>query len=104
MNTAPSATKLPSLVPPAKVDIAAGDRRWIAEAPETGQLTLGKSGKMFAEKFAALCRTKHAVAINSGTAALEMGGRTRPARRVVGPAAFRRTERRRVKPCPHNGI
>lgn len=76
MNTAPPGTKPASLVPPAKVDIAAEDRRWIAdriaEVLETGQLTLGKYGKMFEEKFAALCATKHAVAVNSGTSALEI--------------------------------
>jgi dTDP-4-amino-4,6-dideoxygalactose transaminase len=36
-------------------------------------LTLGKYGKDFESKFADLCGVRHAVAVNSGTAALEIG-------------------------------
>lgn len=63
-------------VPAAKIEFSPEDRRWIAgrieEILESGQLTLGKYGKEFEEKFAALCGTRHAVAVNSGTAALEI--------------------------------
>jgi dTDP-4-amino-4,6-dideoxygalactose transaminase len=63
-------------VPAAKIEFDAEDRRWIAqridEILESGQLTLGKYGQVFEEKFAELCGTKYAVAVNSGTAALEI--------------------------------
>ena len=63
-------------VPAAKIEFAPEDRRWIAarieEILESGQLTLGRYGEQFEEKFAALCGTRHAVAVNSGTAALEI--------------------------------
>ena len=38
----------------------------------SGQLTLGKYGKEFEEKFAVLCGVRHAIAVNSGTSALEI--------------------------------
>jgi len=38
----------------------------------TGALTLGKHGRQFEEEFAALCRVPYAVAVNSGTSALEI--------------------------------
>jgi len=63
-------------VPAAKIEFSPEDRRWIAdrieEILESGQLTLGKYGAAFEEGFAKLCGTKHAVAVNSGTAALEI--------------------------------
>jgi perosamine synthetase len=66
----------PAPVPAAKIDFSADDRRWIAdrivEALETGQLTLGKHGAMFEEEFARYCGARHAVAVGSGTAALEI--------------------------------
>jgi perosamine synthetase len=67
-------------VPAAKIDFLAEDRLWIAEriqeVLESGQLTLGKYGAAFEERFAALCGTKHGIAVNSGTAALEILLRT----------------------------
>jgi perosamine synthetase len=63
-------------VPAAKIEFSAEDRRWIAarieEILESGQLTLGRYGTEFEQGFAALCGTRHAVAVNSGTAALEI--------------------------------
>ena len=61
-------------VPAARIEFLPEDRRWITdrieEILESGQLTLGKYGAAFEEKFAELCGVKHAVAVNSGTAAL----------------------------------
>lgn len=63
-------------VPAAKIQFLPEDRIWIAdriqEVLSTGQLTLGKYGKEFEEKFAALCGVRHAIAVNSGTSALEI--------------------------------
>jgi perosamine synthetase len=63
-------------VPPAAVYFPAGDRKWILEqidaCLQSGQLTLGKNGKQLEEEFAALCGTRYAVAVNSGTASIEI--------------------------------
>jgi dTDP-4-amino-4,6-dideoxygalactose transaminase len=63
-------------VPAARIDFDAEDRRWIArrieEVLESGQLTLGAFGRAFEERFAALCGVRHAIAVSSGTAALEI--------------------------------
>lgn len=63
-------------VPPAKVYFPEGDRKEIMarieEVLTTGQLTLGKYGKAFEEKFAAHVGTKYAVAVNSGTSSIEI--------------------------------
>jgi perosamine synthetase len=63
-------------VPAAKIQFLPEDRIWIAdriqEVLASGQLTLGKYGKEFEEKFAALCGVRHAIAVNSGTSALEI--------------------------------
>jgi dTDP-4-amino-4,6-dideoxygalactose transaminase len=63
-------------VPAARIEFLPEDREWIAERIleilESGQLTLGKYGAAFEERFAELCGVKHAVAVNSGTAALEI--------------------------------
>lgn len=63
-------------VPAARIDFAPEDRAWIAdriqEVLASGQLTLGRFGKEFESAFAALCGTKYAVAVNSGTSALEI--------------------------------
>src|SRR4029078_7831659 len=63
-------------VPSARIDFSPQDRRWMAdpfaEVLGTGQLTLGKYGAEFEEKFAAGCSVKHAVAVNSGTSAIEI--------------------------------
>lgn len=63
-------------VPAAKIQFLPEDRAWIAERIQevlaTGQLTLGKYGAEFEEKFARLCGVRHAIAVNSGTSALEI--------------------------------
>ena len=63
-------------VPAAKIQFLPEDRAWIAdriqEVLASGQLTLGKYGKEFEEKFAVLCAVRHAIAVNSGTSALEI--------------------------------
>src|SRR4051812_18676145 len=63
-------------VPPAKIHIPEEDRREILaaidEAMATGQLTLGKHGVAFEQAFAETAGTKHAIAVSSGTSALEI--------------------------------
>jgi dTDP-4-amino-4,6-dideoxygalactose transaminase len=63
-------------VPPATVYIPEADRREILarieEALASGQLTLGKFGRELEERFAAYCGAKYAVAVSSGTSALEI--------------------------------
>lgn len=63
-------------IPAAKIQFSNEDRAWILErideALATGQLTLGKFGVRFEEKFAAFCGCRHAIAVNSGTSALEI--------------------------------
>ncbi|HVT57337.1 MAG TPA: DegT/DnrJ/EryC1/StrS family aminotransferase [Thermoanaerobaculia bacterium] len=67
-------------VPAARIQFLPEDRAWIAERIQevlaSGQLTLGKYGAEFERRFAALCGTKHAIAVNSGTSALEIVLRT----------------------------
>jgi perosamine synthetase len=83
---------MPPFVPPARPVFPADDRAAIAklvdEALATGSLTLGPLTERFEEGFAARHGTAHAVAVASGTAALEIslralgvGGRT-----VIVPA------------------
>jgi len=63
-------------VPAAKIQFLPEDRAWIAEriqeVLQTGQLTLGKYGEEFEKRFARLCGVRHAIAVNSGTSALEI--------------------------------
>ena len=63
-------------IPAAKIYFPEEDRRQILHnidnALETGQLTLGKYGKEFEEKFAEYCGVKYAIAVNSGTSSLEI--------------------------------
>jgi perosamine synthetase len=63
-------------VPAAKIQFLPEDRAWIAEriqdVLESGQLTLGKFGEEFEKRFARLCGVHHAIAVNSGTSALEI--------------------------------
>jgi perosamine synthetase len=65
-----------SIVPPARVDFTAEDRQWIAdriqEVLASGRLTLGQYGEEFERRFADYLGAKHAVAVNSGTSALEI--------------------------------
>jgi perosamine synthetase len=63
-------------VPAAKIQFLPEDRIWIAdriqEVLASGQLTLGKYGNEFEKNFAQLCGVRHAIAVNSGTSALEI--------------------------------
>jgi dTDP-4-amino-4,6-dideoxygalactose transaminase len=63
-------------IPAAKIQFLPEDRAWIAERIQevlaNGQLTLGKYGTEFETRFAALCGTKHAIAVNSGTSSMEI--------------------------------
>lgn len=63
-------------VPAARVDFLPEDRQWIAdriqEVLASGQLTLGRYGAALEERFAKRCGVRNAVAVNSGTAALEI--------------------------------
>src|SRR2546428_9760866 len=63
-------------VPPASISFSNEDisniTEEISERLRTGALTLGKHGRQFEEEFAALCRVPYAVAVNSGTSALEI--------------------------------
>ncbi len=63
-------------VPPAAVHVPEEDRAWILaridECLQSGRLTLGANGAALEEAFAELCQVRHAVAVNSGTSALEI--------------------------------
>lgn len=63
-------------VPAARVVFPEADKDWVAkqigEALTTGWLTLGKFTKEFEEEFAARHGVRHAIAVNSGTSALEI--------------------------------
>jgi len=66
----------PLRVPPAQVHVPASDReeilRKIDQALASGQLTLGAIGRELEERFAAYHGAKHAIAVNSGTSAIEI--------------------------------
>lgn len=68
------------LVPAVHIQFEPEDREWIAqkiiEVLSSGHLTLGKYGAMFEQAFANLCGCQHAVAVSSGTSALEIVMRT----------------------------
>ncbi len=63
-------------VPPAAILFSDEDisniTQEISECLTTGALTLGQHGRQFEDEFAALCQVPHAVAVNSGTSALEI--------------------------------
>ncbi len=63
-------------VPPARVSFPAADRVWILEriddALASGQLTLGATGRELEDEFAERHGSRHAVAVSSGTSALEI--------------------------------
>ena len=63
-------------VPAAAVHFPEEDRAWIlariGECLESGRLTLGPNGAAFEEAFAQLCQVRYAVAVSSGTSALEI--------------------------------
>lgn len=64
------------IVPPARVVFSPEDIQSICElisgALRSGSLTLGTIGKQLEQGFAELCETRHAVAVSSGTSALEI--------------------------------
>lgn len=64
------------LVPATCIDFLPEDRQWIAdriqEVLATGQLTLGQYGATLEQRFAQFCEVQYGVAVNSGTAALEI--------------------------------
>jgi perosamine synthetase len=79
MSTRPIETPVEAprrTVPAARIQFLPEDRAWIAarieEVLASGQLTLGKYGAELERRFAALCGTRHAIAVNSGTSALEI--------------------------------
>ncbi len=76
MNTTPETVASRRQVPAARIQFLPEDRAWIAERIQevlaSGQLTLGRYGAEFEKVFATLCGTRHAVAVNSGTSALEI--------------------------------
>lgn len=63
-------------IPAAKVVISQEDRKdillKIEESLTTGQLTLGKNGREFEERFADYHKVKYAISVNSGTSAIEI--------------------------------
>ncbi|HSW39651.1 MAG TPA: aminotransferase class I/II-fold pyridoxal phosphate-dependent enzyme, partial [Acidobacteriota bacterium] len=63
-------------VPAARIQFLPEDIVWISEriqeVLESGQLTLGKYGAEFEKAFASFCGVRHAIAVNSGTSALEI--------------------------------
>jgi perosamine synthetase len=63
-------------VPAAKIQFLPEDIAWIADRIQeilaSGRLTLGKYGTEFEAKFAELCGVRHAIAVSSGTSALEI--------------------------------
>jgi dTDP-4-amino-4,6-dideoxygalactose transaminase len=67
---------VPLSVPAARIHFLPEDRAWIAERIQevlaSGELTLGRYGVAFEQRFAELCAARHAVAVNSGTSALEI--------------------------------
>ena len=75
-NTSTTVKSPEHKVPAAKIQFLPEDRAWIAERIQevlsTGQLTLGKYGAEFEQKFAQLCGCKHGIAVNSGTSSLEI--------------------------------
>ena len=63
-------------IPPAKIYFSKEDRQSILEkidqALESGQLTMGKHGQAFEKEFARCIGTHYAIAVNSGTSAIEI--------------------------------
>ena len=77
ITTSEATSEIPTRkIPAAKIQFLPEDRVWIAERIQevlsTGQLTLGRYGAEFEQKFARFCGTRHAIAVNSGTSSLEI--------------------------------
>jgi perosamine synthetase len=83
---------LPNKVPPARVVFTEEDIREITRrlsgSLQSGSLTLGANGREFEREFALVCGRRHAVAVSSGTSALEIALRAIGVRgrEVVVPA------------------
>ena len=60
------------MIPIAKPLIGDEEKKAVLEVLDSGVIAQGKKVAEFEEKFAAYCGTKHAVAVNSGTAALHV--------------------------------
>ena len=79
MSKAASRAAAPT-VPAARIEFEPEDRKWIVDRIDemlaSGQLTLGPHGASLEAGFASLCGVPHAVAVNSGTSALEIILRT----------------------------
>ena len=69
-KTAAKLEAVPSFLPYGRQEITEADLKAIAEALTSGWLTTGPRVGEFEKAFAAHCGAKHAVAVNSGTAAL----------------------------------
>jgi perosamine synthetase len=82
----------PLKVPPARVVFSDDDIRAICDmitrSLKTGALTLGAVGRELEQEFARMCGRKHAVAVSSGTSALEIALRAAgvAGREVIVPA------------------
>lgn len=82
----------PLKVPPARVSFTEEDirdiTRRVAASLRSGALTLGANGREFEAEFARISERKHAIAVNSGTSALEIALRALgvTGREVVVPA------------------
>ena len=63
-------------IPPARIYFSDEDRatilKSIDEALQTGQLTLGKNGKLLEEEFSRFIGVRHAIAVNSGTSSIQI--------------------------------
>ncbi len=63
---------VPSLIPLSLPDLSALETRYVLEALESRRLAMGAFVTTFEEKMAVMCGVTHAVAVNSGTAALHL--------------------------------
>ncbi|MGF1608701.1 MAG: DegT/DnrJ/EryC1/StrS family aminotransferase [Kiloniellales bacterium] len=76
MNDVKAKPVAETVVPPARIDFTAEDRQWIADRIQEvlagGRLTLGPFGEQFEQRFADYVSARHAVAVSSGTSALEI--------------------------------
>src|SRR6185312_17529110 len=69
-ETAQKLQAVPSFLPYGRQEIDEADLKAVAEALTSGWLTTGPRVGEFEKAFAAHCGAAHAVAVNSGTAAL----------------------------------
>src|SRR5437763_1447409 len=94
--SAPQREPEPLRVPPVHVHFPAEDRaeilRRIDQALVSGQLTLGAIGRELEERFAAHHGAAHAIAVNSGTSAIEIPLRALLAAEATRPGGGRGNE------------